>query len=57
MNVTHDDALPFPGQNEHGGTITVVNLKQARASGFKSSGMSAGSGGRGANCRDAIARR
>ena len=36
--VTHDDGYLFVA-NERGGTITVVNLKQARASGFKSSGI------------------
>lgn len=38
VNVTHDDSYLFVA-NEHGGTITVVNLKQARASGFRSSGI------------------
>jgi len=38
VNVTHDDGYLFVA-NERGGTITVVNLKQARASGFKSSGI------------------
>ena len=36
--VTDDDGYLFVA-NERGGTITVVNLKQARASGFKSSGI------------------
>jgi len=38
VNVTHDDGYLFVA-NERGGTITVVNLKQARASGFGSSGI------------------
>lgn len=38
VNVTHDDGYLFVA-NERGGTITVVNLKQARASGFRSSGI------------------
>ena len=38
VNVTHDDGYLFVA-NERGGTITVVNLRQARASGFKSSGI------------------
>ena len=38
VNVTHDDGYLFVA-NERGGTITVVNLKQARASGFSFSGI------------------
>lgn len=38
VSVTHDDSYLFVA-NERGGTITVVNLKQARASGFRSSGI------------------
>jgi DNA-binding beta-propeller fold protein YncE len=38
VNVTHDDGYLFVA-NERGGTISVVNLKQARASGFRSSGI------------------
>lgn len=38
VNVTHDDAYLFVA-NEGGGAISVVDLKQVRASGFKSSSV------------------
>jgi DNA-binding beta-propeller fold protein YncE len=38
VNVTHDDAYLFVA-NEGGGAISVVDLKQARANGFKSSSV------------------